>query len=85
PLFNADLISRVYRDIASIYPVTRLYLAHVPTYPSGMWSFTLGSKRYDPLDVDPNQIPSLETKYYTPELHRAAFVLPRFVRELLGR
>jgi spermidine synthase len=85
PLFNADLISRVYRDIASIYPVTRLYLAHVPTYPSGMWSFTLGSKRYDPLEADPNQFPSLDTKYYTPELHRAAFALPRFVRELLGR
>ncbi|MDI3327784.1 MAG: polyamine aminopropyltransferase [Alicyclobacillaceae bacterium] len=83
PLFNADLVSRVWRDVASIYPVARLYLAYIPTYPSGMWSFTLGSKRYDPLAVDPSSLPDLNTRYYTPELHRAAFALPRFVRELL--
>lgn len=25
----------------------------------------------------------IETKYYTKELHKAAFVLPKFVRDLL--
>ncbi|MDI3256666.1 MAG: polyamine aminopropyltransferase [Kyrpidia sp.] len=85
PLFNTDLISRVWRDIASIYPVTRLYLAYVPTYPTGMWSFTIGSKGPDPLKVDLDERESLNTRYYTPDLHRAAFVLPRFVEELLAR
>ncbi|MBE3552366.1 MAG: polyamine aminopropyltransferase [Kyrpidia tusciae] len=85
PLFNAALISRVWRDIASIYPVTRLYLAPVPTYPTGMWSFTLGSKGPDPLQAEGEDETPIDTRYYTPEVHRASFALPRFVEELLAR
>jgi len=83
PFYNADLISRVYKDITKVFPLTKLYLASVPTYPSGLWSFTLGSKRYDPEQVDVSQIPDLGTKYYNGGLHRAAFQLPNFVQELL--
>jgi spermidine synthase len=60
-----------------------MYLATIPTYPGWLWSFTLGSKKYDPLAVDVSRIPDLGFRYYTPELHRAAFALPRFVSELL--
>lgn len=83
PFFNAAFIRRVQRDIASIFPVTRLYLATVPTYPGGLWTFSLGSKKYDPLKVDLQAIPSLPTRYYSPEVHKAAFALPPFVQEIL--
>lgn len=82
PFFNADLIRRVYRDISTIFPIAKLYLASVPTYPSGLWSFTVGSKQYDP-ESPLESIPELGYRYYTPALHRAAFVLPRFVSDLL--
>jgi spermidine synthase len=83
PWFNQELISRVFRDIQSLFPITKLYLASVPTYPSGLWSFTIGSKQYDPLAVEVQQIPELSTKYYTRELHQAAFALPQFVADLI--
>ncbi|HBT47238.1 MAG TPA: spermidine synthase [Peptococcaceae bacterium] len=83
PFFNAAFIRRVQRDIAGIFPVTRLYLATVPTYPGGLWTFSLGSKKYDPLKVDLQAIPSLPTRYYSPEVHKAAFALPPFVQEIL--
>lgn len=82
PWFNRDLIKRVFRDLQSIFPITRLYTASIPTYPSGLWSFTIASKQYDPLEVDPSTIKDLDTKYYTPELHHAVFKLPKFVQEL---
>jgi len=82
PFYNKDLIRRSYAGISSIFPITRLYLASIPTYPSGLWSFTLGSKNHDPLDVPSERFHLIETKYYTPELQRAAFTLPRFVQEL---
>ncbi len=63
----------------------RLYTCNIPTYPSGMWTFTMGSKVYDPLDVSMENISELDTKYYTPELHHASFVLPRFVNRLLDK
>ncbi|MFP4978892.1 polyamine aminopropyltransferase [Paenibacillus sp. CN-4] len=82
PWFKADLIRQVHRDVKEIFPVVRVYGANIPTYPSGLWTFTMGSKKHDPLEVDENDIPELDTKYYSPRLHKAAFVLPRFVEEL---
>lgn len=83
PFLNEELISRVVPDIRKIFPTTKLYLAHIPTYPSGMWSFTMGSKKHDPEAVDFNSIPDTNTRYYTPEVHKAAFALPVFVQNLI--
>ncbi|MFF2484223.1 polyamine aminopropyltransferase [Paenibacillus sp. NPDC058071] len=83
PWFKADLIQSVNKDVKEVFPIVRVYGANIPTYPSGLWTFTLGSKKYDPLEVAESEIPELETKYYTPRLHKAAFVLPKFVEDLL--
>lgn len=82
PWFKADLIRTVNQDVKEIFPIVRVYIANIPTYPSGLWTFTMGSKKYDPLEVEVSAIPELETKYYTPALHKAAFVLPKFVEDL---
>ena len=83
PWFKGELTAKVYRDVCEIFPVVRVYHANIPTYPSGMWTFTLGSKKYDPLDVDEQQIPEWDTRYYSPRIHKASFALPRFVEQLL--
>lgn len=83
PFFHKDLIKSVYRDVSSIFPITRLYTCAIPTYPSGYWSFTMGSKKYDPLETDISQIPELDTKYYCPQIHKAVFALPKFVSDLV--
>jgi spermidine synthase len=44
----------------------------------------MGSKKYDPLAVDISKIPQMDTKYYSPDIHQTCFVLPPFVKELLG-
>ncbi|WP_066176040.1 polyamine aminopropyltransferase [Bacillus marinisedimentorum] len=82
PWFKADLIRQVYSDVKEIFPVTRLYTANIPTYPSGLWTFTIGSKKHDPLKVPESRFDDFETKYYTKELHNAAFALPKFVKDL---
>jgi spermidine synthase len=55
----------------------------IPTYPSGLWSFTIGSKKYDPLKVNEAELKKFDTRYYRPEMHKALFELPAFVLELL--
>jgi spermidine synthase len=82
PFFNADLIRTVFRRINAVFPHTYLYLASVPTYPSGLWSFTLGSKNYNPLQPAGSYVPK-GTKYYNAEIHVSSFSLPHFVRDLL--
>lgn len=84
PWFKADLIEQVQKDVREIFPITKLYLANIPTYPSGLWAFTIGSKKYDPLAVPAERFHDIDTKYYTKELHNAAFVLPKFVKDMAG-
>lgn len=84
PWFKGDLIKQVQSDVREIFPITKLYLANIPTYPSGLWAFTIGSKKYDPLNVPAERFHDIETKYYTKELHNAAFALPKFVKDMAG-
>jgi len=83
PFFNKELLTRVYSDIKSIFPIVRVYYGVVPTYPGGLWTFTMGSKKYDPLEVDITKIPDLNTRYFTPEIFKSAFNLPKFAQDLL--
>ncbi|ACV64279.1 spermidine synthase [Desulfofarcimen acetoxidans DSM 771] len=83
PFYNEELITRIQKDVADIFPVTSLYLACVPTYPGGLWSFTIGSKIYDPQKADTTRFSELATRYYSPVVHKASFVLPPFVQNLL--
>lgn len=84
PFYNKDLIRDTNRAIAETFPIARLYLASIPTYPSGLWSFTMGSKRYKPEDGDLTRAKEIGTKtrYYNENIHRSAFSLPNFVQEL---
>ncbi|ABN51929.1 MAG TPA: polyamine aminopropyltransferase [Hungateiclostridium thermocellum] len=83
PFIDKELITRIIRDVKSLFPITRLYTCAIPTYPTGYWCFTMGSKKYDPLETDIDSIPDIDTKYYCPQIHRAAFILPKFAKELI--
>lgn len=45
----------------------------------------MGSKEYDPLEVDWKKAPQLATRFYTPAVHQAAFALPPFVQDILNK
>lgn len=81
PFFNQDVIQMAYQGISKAFPITKVYTASVPTYPSGLWTFTVGSKKHDPEQIQ--HYLSRPCRYYTPELHQAAFKLPAFVKNIL--
>ena len=83
PWFQPGLLREAYKDIEETFPVAKIYTCNIPTYPSGLWTFTVGSKTYDPEHVENSRLKrALDTKYYTPAIHRAAFALPKFVEDL---
>ncbi|MBE3592575.1 MAG: polyamine aminopropyltransferase [Thermoanaerobacter sp.] len=82
PFIYGKLINKLSKMFKEIYPIAKAYIATIPTYPGTLWTFTMGSKKYDPEEVDINSIPRIDTKYYTPEIHKAAFVLPKFVKDI---
>lgn len=80
---------KIIRDIVAfnkkIFPLYRYYFTLVPTYPSGVIGFSFCSKKYDPLlDFKADRAAGLTgLRYYNEEIHKAAFVLPRFVKSFI--
>ncbi len=90
PFYEADAMAcmRAHRRIVESFPISRVYQAHIPTYPSGHWLFGFASKRYHPVhDLDSERwlARGLDTRYYTPRLHQGAFCLPAYVEKLLRK
>jgi len=86
PLLQKELIKDIFSSLANVFPVSKMYLAPVPTYPTGLWSFGYASKGPDPLlDFKPERAAVLsgKLKYYTSDIHKNAFTLPPFIREML--
>lgn len=83
----AKSMQRAHKRIRELFPVCRVYQAHIPSYPSGHWLFGFASKTYDPLvDIDQQAWNSLglATKYYNTEIHKGCFALPNYVLDLLA-
>lgn len=83
---NAREMKRAHRKIKSIFPISRVYQYHIPTYPTGHWLFGFASKGLDPikdLNADKWNSLGLKTKYYNTDIHVGAFALPTYVRDML--
>lgn len=79
--FTPRLVRATYQTIASQFAAVQLYLASVPTYSLAPWGFMLAAKRHP---VSGRRQPgSLNTRYYSPEVHKAAFAIPPFMQETL--
>lgn len=83
PFYLPEVVKSVFNDAKAVFPVTKLFMAAIPTYPSGYWSFTVGSKKHDPENADLSKAIDISTKYYTKKLHKACFTLPKYVEDLI--
>ena len=80
PFTDTALMRQAIREMRKVFPVVRMYWGAVPTYPSGMWTYGVASMREDP-SVPVRTVKP--TRYYTNEIHRASFILPPFLEELI--
>ncbi|WP_455675113.1 polyamine aminopropyltransferase [Pradoshia sp.] len=88
PFYEEDVaaMQRAHKRIVESFPISYVYQAHIPTYPSGHWLFGFASKKYHPvkdLKREAFRDAGLNTRYYNPKLHIGAFSLPTYVEELL--
>lgn len=88
PFYAEDRVAmqRAHKRIVESFPISRVYQAHIPTYPSGHWLFGFASKTLHPIrDYDFKRWKALgiKTDYYNPKLHVGSFALPNYVEELL--
>lgn len=78
----ADLIEKILKFAGDIYPSVSYAHGQTPTYPSGIIGYIICSleenKRFSqPVrEIDEETVEKMDLKYYTSDIHRAAFVLP---------
>jgi spermidine synthase len=84
---DARAMQRAHKQIKSVFPISKVYQAHIPTYPSGHWMFGFASKYFDPIEHLKEDIwntLNLKAKYYNTALHKGAFAIPNYVKDLLN-
>lgn len=83
---DAESMQRAHRNLAASFQIQMVYQFHLPTYPSGHWFFGFASKKYHPIDnlqaEQWNRL-GIKTRYYNTDLHKGAFYIPNYVKELL--
>ena len=76
--------------LSRLFADARLYFTPVPTYVGGVmalgWGCASDGPRRTPLETIERRFAEsrIVTRYYSPEIHRAAFALPPYIREKLG-
>jgi spermidine synthase len=83
PYFHATVFCDTVENLQKLFPLVRIYLAAIPSYPGGFCSFALASKKADPLHADLHRLRCEEAKYLNREMFRAAFALPNDLKRLL--
>lgn len=84
----ARQMQRAHKRIREFFPISKVYQVHIPTYASGHWLFGFASKTFDPVeDLDAEKWNALghATRYYNTDIHKGAFAIPNYVKELLEK
>lgn len=93
---HVDLIQRLVKAITPLFHTVEYAYCTIPSYPSGQIGFVIATKKKadnataaaggdgckSPVRL-PAETVQKELRYYTPEMHRAAFVLPVFAKRAI--
>lgn len=88
---QTDEVSNTAQRLTPLFKDWHFYSAAVPTYVGGIMAFAWASDnselRQQPLEVIRQrwQDSGIKTRFYTPELHCAAFALPRYLLDAIGK
>ncbi|UWR85817.1 polyamine aminopropyltransferase [Phaeobacter inhibens] len=88
PFMQGDELTGTLRAFQALFADASCYLATVPTYAGGPMAFGWGShsdkaRNVSLADVEARYTAAgIDTGYYNPEVHKAAFALPNYVKKL---
>lgn len=88
PFMQGDELTNTMRAFKALFEDWTCYLATIPTYAGGPMALGWGSdgaaRQTDLVTLTARfEAANIETNYYTPEVHHAAFALPPYVSKLM--
>ncbi|XP_054269885.1 spermidine synthase isoform X2 [Macrosteles quadrilineatus] len=84
-----DHVCRTFSHCRQVFPRAAYAYTSVPTYPTGQIGYVMGSldkeiNFKEPLRIfSEDELDKMKLRYYNADVHRAAFVLPRFAQKAL--
>jgi spermidine synthase len=89
PLFQPTELKNASIFLKEVFAFSTAYFASVPTYIAGMCmgfsSNTITTTNFNlDLIIDRFNKSGISTKYYNPQIHKAAFVLPNFIKTIMS-
>lgn len=81
-LFHTAFVADVQRRLSQHFPIVDCYAQPLATYAGNWWTFSIASKAHDPRR--PSRGSKIPTRYYSPEVHRKAFLPRAIYRRLLA-
>jgi len=84
PLYHGPMVKDIFRNVGQAFANNFMYWAVVPAYPGSIWSFCYASTSRHPVnDFSFTRTEGDSFKYYTPQLHKAAFAPPALALKCL--
>ena len=83
---DEEAFRHIRQRLTSVFPINKLYLSSVPSYAAGYLLFGYSAKTANPeTDVQSEawEKQAIRTRYYNTDVHRGAFCLPNYIKELL--
>ena len=81
PIFHSEVMKQSYSRIDELFEEVKMYTAVVPTYPGGLWSFTIGSKQHTKINA--GKVNNKDTQYVNESIIGSCFSLPQFITDML--
>jgi spermidine synthase len=81
--FHKNIVIEVQEAMRLIFPTVDLYTASLATYAGNWWTFSAASKRHDLRSI--RRPYTIDTKYYSDEIHHQAFMPPKMYEKLMQR
>ena len=91
PFHQMDEVKQTAERLRAVFDDWHFYIAAVPSYVGGAMTFAWATDDPNPRQTDLTELRSrfaraaLATRYYNPEIHFAAFALPAYVLEAIGK
>jgi len=84
PFLQKEYFKNAVKEIKKVFKYVGVYTGFVPTYPAGMWSYTVASDDINVLEaLNKEKLKNLETKYINEQLYESLFNIPQFVKEVI--
>ena len=80
--YHLDIVVRFQKALKKSFPIVDLYTTVIPVYAGYWWSFSVGSKVYNPREI--SREVNVDTKFYSDEIHKNAFLPPNFYQKVLN-